>query len=81
MDYQIPPTPLELVFQTTESRLPIPLNIFEDPILEGPEDFIFFLTIPTNPVQGYALGTIPSSTVVIRDNDGKYYVGTSYRRQ
>ena len=76
MDYQIPPTPLELVFQTTESRLPIPLNIFEDAILEGPEDFILFLTIPTNPVQGYTLGTIPSSTVVIRDNDCKFTSAT-----
>ena len=71
MDYQIPPTPIELVFQTTESRLPIPLSIFEDAMLEGPESFVLFLTIPTNPVQGYALGMIPSTTIVIRDNDGK----------
>ncbi len=72
MDYQIPPTPIELEVLTTESRLPIPLNIFEDAILEGLEDFILFLTIPANPLQGYGLGRISSTTIRILDNDGRY---------
>lgn len=70
MDYQIQPTPIELVFQTIESQLPIPINIFDDNRLEGPEDFILFLTIPASPAQGYLLGTIPSTAIRILDNDG-----------
>lgn len=70
MDYQIPPTPIELEFATTESRLPVSLNIFDDAILEGPENFILFLTIPANPVSGYGLGRISSTTIRILDNDG-----------
>ena len=74
MDYQIGsppiPIPIELVFQPTESRMPIAIDIFDDTRLEGPEDFILFLTIPANPAQGYLLGTIPSTTIRIVDNDG-----------
>lgn len=77
MDYQIPPTPIELEFLTTESRLPIPLNIFDDAVLEGPENFILFLTIPTNPVQGYGLGRISSTTITILDNDGNFQLEES----
>ena len=72
MDYQIPPTPIVLEFLTTESRLPVPLNIFDDAILEGSEDFILFLTIPANPVPGYGLGMISSTIIRILDNDGRY---------
>ena len=72
MDYQIPPTPIELEFLITESRLPVSLNIFDDAILEGPEDFILFLTIPVNPLPGYALGRISSTTIRILDNDGRH---------
>ena len=60
MDYQIGsppiPIPIELVFQHTESQLPIAINIFDDTRLEGPEDFILFLTIPANPAQGLSAG-------------------------
>ena len=71
-DYQIPPTPIELEFLTTESCLPVSLNIFDDAMLEGPEDFILFLTIPANPLPGYGLGSISSTTIRILDNDGRY---------
>ena len=71
MDYQVPPVPIELEFLTTESRLPISLNIFDDAILEGAEDFVLFLTIPANPVPGYGLGRISSTTIRILDDDSR----------
>ena len=74
MDYQVPPTPIELEFLTTESRLPVPLNIFDDAVLEGPENFILFLTVPANPVPGYGLGRISSTTISILDNDGNLLI-------
>ena len=80
VDYQVPPTPIELVFETTDSRLPIPINVFEDALLEGPETFILFLSIPANPAQGYRLGTIPSTTITILDNDGNLKVSIQYYR-
>ena len=52
----------------------MPLNIFDDAILEGPESFILFLTIPANPVAGYGLGSISSTSIRILDNDGNHNI-------
>ena len=71
-DYELQdPIPIELEFLTTESRLPVRFTVFDDPMLEGPEDFILFLTIPANPLPGYGLGSISSTTITILDNDSK----------
>ena len=63
--------PFELVFATTESRLPIEFSIMDDDILENTEMFELIISIPgTNPPTGYGIGTIQSAVIDILDSEG-----------
>ena len=70
MDFNITePLPVQLEFAPTESRLGVPMTIFEDQILEPRESFVLQLSIPVDPPIGYMLGAPSTTTVHIDDNE------------
>ena len=71
-DFQLAmPAPFVLSFDPTESRLPIPLNIIDDQILELNEQFQLQLSVgQSDPPTGHSLGRIQSALVQIIDNEG-----------
>ena len=67
------PAPFVLSFDPTESRLPIPLDIIDDQILELNEQFQLQLSVgQSDPPTGHGLGRIQSALVQIIDNEGMY---------
>ena len=73
-DFQLAmPAPFVLSFDPTESRLPIPLDIIDDQILELNEQFQLQLSVgQSDPPTGHSLGRIQSALVQIIDNEGVY---------
>ena len=68
------PAPFQLVFAPTESRLPIPLNIIDDQILELNEQFQLQISVgQSDPPTGHGLGDIQSALVQILDNEGALF--------
>ena len=67
------PAPFVLSFDPTESRLPIPLDIIDDQILELNEQFQLQLSVgQSDPPTGHGLGRFQSALVQIIDNEGVY---------
>ena len=65
--------PFVLSFDPTESRLPIPLDIIDDQILELNEQFQLQLSVgQSDPPTGHGLGRFQSALVQIIDNEGVY---------
>ena len=65
------PAPFPLVFGTIESRLPIPVNVIDDNILELDELFQLQISVGlSDPPTGHGLGDIQSALVQILDNEG-----------
>ena len=63
--------PFQLVFAATESRLPIPLSITDDDILELNEQFQLQISVrQSDPPTGHGLGNIQSALIQILDNEG-----------
>lgn len=66
--------PFPLVFATTESRLPIPVTVIDDQILELNELFQLQISVgQSDPPTGHGLGDIQSALVRILDNEGMLY--------
>ena len=65
--------PFQLVFATTQSRLPIPFNVTDDNILEADERFQLIISVPSgNQPTGYSIGSVGSTSVLIQDNESRY---------
>ena len=63
-------------FGPTTEKLAVSLDIIEDMLVEGEENLIFSLTVPTVDVQihsGAQLGAQPFTQIFINENDGKLY--------
>ena len=76
-DYTLPQLPpsgaIELVFNVEDTRIGVPIDIFDDNLLEpSMEQFALRLTIPANPPVGQINGDITRVVVTITDNEGKY---------
>ena len=63
--------PFQLVFATTESRLPIIFDVTDDSIIELNEEFQLAISVPgNNPPTGYNIGMFQSALIQIQDNEG-----------
>ena len=68
------PGSISLVFASSESRLPISVNITDDQILELNEQFQLEISFgQSDPPTGQGLGNIRLTTVEILDNEGMLY--------
>ena len=74
LDFQLSTmAPFQLVFATTDSRLPIQFTVIDDDIIELTELFQLGISVPgTNPPTGYNIGDNQTAQVQIKDNEGMY---------
>ena len=66
-----------LQFVPTAEQLAVSLDIIEDMLVEGVEDFMFSLTSPTvggQPHPGIRLGAQQNTQILIEDNDGEIII-------
>ena len=64
--------PFQLVFPTTESRLPVIFSVSDDSIIEVNEEFQLVISVPgNNPPSGYNIGMFQSALIQIQDNDSE----------
>ena len=64
--------PFQLVFLTTESRLPVVFSVNDDNIIELSEEFQLVLSVPgNNPPTGYNIGMFQSALIQIQDNESE----------